>query len=78
MLLSVPWAIFGVARLLHSLPLGLAPAMGLMTDAIALVVIYVVNAVAFFVELGSYQRRMQALKREDPETARAYGMRVGS
>jgi len=76
-LLSVPWAIFGVDLLLHYVPLGVGPAMGLMTDVIALSVIYVVNLVAFLVEFASYQRRMRALRANDPETARAYGMRAG-
>ncbi|MDT3682628.1 MAG: hypothetical protein ROY82_09175 [Truepera sp.] len=76
-LLSVPWAIFGVDLLLHYMPLGVGPAMGLMTDLIALGVIYLVNLVAFLVEFGSYQRRMRALRANDPETARAYGMKAG-
>ncbi len=75
-LLSVPWAIFGVDLLLHYLPLGVGPVMGLMTDVIALIVIYVVNLVAFFVEFTSYRRRMRALRANDPETAREYGMRA--
>ena len=43
---------------------------------IALIVIYVINLVAFLVELASYRRRMTALKQNDPQTARDYGMRV--
>jgi hypothetical protein len=74
-LLSVPWAVFGVDLLLHFLTVGPDPAMSLMTDTVALTVIYVVNLVAYFVELASYRRRMRALKQNDPETARAYGMR---
>lgn len=74
-LLSVPWAVFGVDLLLHFLTVGPDPAMSVMTDLVALTVIYVVNLVAYFVELASYRRRMQALKQNDPETARAYGMR---
>lgn len=74
-LLSVPWAVFGVDLLLHFLTAGPDPAMSVMTDLVALTVIYVVNLVAYFVELASYRRRMQALKQNDPETARAYGMR---
>lgn len=76
-LLSVPWAIFGVDALLHYFALGAAPTIGLMTDLIALGVIYLVNLVTFFVELASYGRRMRALKLNDPETARAFGLRAG-
>ncbi len=76
-LLAVPWAIFGVDTLLHYFALGAAPAIGLMTDLIALAVIYLVNVVTFFVELASYGRRMRALKVNDPETARAFGLRAG-
>lgn len=74
-LLSVPWAVFGVDLLLHFINVGPDPAMSLMTDMVALIVIYVVNLVAFFVELTSYRRRMRGLRQNDPETARAYGMR---
>ncbi len=74
-LLSVPWAVFGVDLLMHFLTVGPGPAMSLMTDLVALIVIYLVNLVAYFVELASYRRRMRALKQNDPETARAYGMR---
>lgn len=74
--LMVPWAIFGVDFLLNYLPSGPDPTMALRTDGIALIVIYVLNFVAFFVEFGSYRRRMTALKQSDPQTARDYGMRV--
>ncbi len=74
--LMVPWAIFGVDFLLHYIPGGPDPTMALRTDGIALIVIYVLNLVAFFVEFGSYRRRMVALKQNDPQTAREFGMRV--
>lgn len=74
--LMVPWAIFGVDYLLNYIPGGPDPTMALRTDGIALVVIYVLNLVAFFVEFGSYRRRMAALKHNDPQTAREYGLRV--
>ncbi len=76
-LLLVPWAIFGIDAVLHSLPLG-APAIPLATDYVVLAVIYVLNLVSFLVELTSYRRRMAELRRSRPETARAYGMRVPS
>ena len=74
--LMVPWAIFGVDFLLHYVPGGPDPTMTLRTDSIALIVIHALNLVAFFVEFGSYRRRMVALKHDDPQTAREYGMRV--
>lgn len=74
--LMVPWAIFGVDFILHYVPGGPDPTMAWSTDAIALVVIYVLNLVAFVVEFGSYRRRMVALKQNDPQTAREYGLRV--
>lgn len=74
--LMVPWAIFGVDFLLNYIPGGPDPTMALRTDGIALIVIYVLNLVAFFVEFGSYRRRMVALKQNDPQTAREFGLRV--
>ncbi|MFA5550037.1 MAG: hypothetical protein WDA03_00330 [Trueperaceae bacterium] len=74
--LMVPWAIFGVDFLLNYIPGGPDPTMALRTDGIALIVIYVLNLVAFVVEFGSYRKRMRALKHDDPQTAREYGMRV--
>lgn len=75
-LLMVPWAIFGVDYLLHHLQSLPPPTMSLTVDVVALIIIYAVNLVAFFVEFASYRRRMQALRRNDPVTAREYGMRV--
>lgn len=77
-LLMVPWAIFGVDFLLHYLPGALQPSMSFLTDGVALIAIYVINLVAFVIELGSYRRRMTALKQNDPHTAREYGMRVAA
>lgn len=74
-LLLVPWAIFGIDLLLHLVPLGLAPGMPFNTDVIALILIYVVNTVAFVVEYASYRRRMRDLRAEYPEVAAAYGLR---
>src|SRR5690606_11976502 len=65
LVLMVPWAIFGVDLLLHYLPGGPDPVIAMQTDVIALIVIYVLNLVAFFIELGSYRRRMADLKRND-------------
>lgn len=73
--LLVPWAIFGIDTLRHLTAFGGPPALAYRTDLFALVVIYVVNTVAFFVELASYRRRMRDLRAEHPELAAAYGLR---
>jgi len=75
-LLLVPWAIFGIDTLLHYFALGAPAGIPLVTDYTVLAVIYALNIVSFVVELTSYRRRMAALRRSHPETARAYGMRV--
>ncbi len=74
-LLLVPWAIFGIDMLLHLVPLGVPPGMPYSTDVFALILIYVVNTVAFVVEFVSYRRRMRDLRSEYPEVAAAYGLR---
>ncbi len=74
-LLLVPWAIFGIDLVSHLVPMGVAPGIPFNTDVIALVAIYVVNTVAFFVEFASYRRRMRDLRAERPEVAAAYGPR---
>ncbi|MEJ2666748.1 MAG: hypothetical protein P8Z81_06570 [Deinococcales bacterium] len=76
-LLLVPWAIFGLDLVLHFLALGEPAGISLTVDYVVLSLIYVLNIVSFFVELASYRRRMTALKRSHPETARAYGLDVG-
>ncbi len=75
-LLLVPWAIFGIDTLIHVMPIGAPAAFALATDYAALGVIYALNVVSFVVEFISYRRRMNDLKRNHPETARAYGMRA--
>jgi hypothetical protein len=75
-LLLVPWAIFGIDTLLHYFALGAPAGIPLVTDFTVLAVIYALNIVSFVVELTSYRRRMAALRRSHPDTARAYGMRV--
>lgn len=75
-LLMVPWAIFGVDYLLHQFRGLPEPVMSLTVIIPVLTIIYLVNLVAFFVELASYRRRMNALKQADPVTAREYGMRL--
>ena len=75
-LLLVPWAIFGIDTLLHYFALGAPAGIPLATDYTVLAVLYALNIVSFVVELTSYRRRMAALRRSHPETARAYGMRV--
>ncbi len=75
-LLLVPWAIFGIDTLLHYFALGAPAGIPLATDYTVLAVLYALNIASFVVELTSYRRRMAALRRSHPETARAYGMRV--
>ncbi len=74
-LLLVPWAIFGIDTLRHLTGVGGVPALPYDTDLVALVLIYVVNTVAFAVEYASYSRRMRDLRVEHPELAAAYGLR---
>ncbi|HET8985350.1 MAG TPA: hypothetical protein VFN03_06305, partial [Trueperaceae bacterium] len=62
-LLLVPWAIFGIDFLQHYFILSDAGAsFTLQTDTIVLIVIYVINTLAFIVEYLSYRRRMRALR----------------
>jgi len=74
-LLLVPWAVFGidaVAQLVWaSSPLDIP----LLTGAWILAALYAVNLVAWAIELGSYRRRMRALRRDDPELALEYHMK---
>jgi len=73
-LLLVPWAIFGIDFALHYLPTQAATSFTLQTDTIALIVIYVINTIAFVVEFLSYRRRMRSLRSEQPAAAAAYGL----
>jgi hypothetical protein len=77
-LLLIPWAIFGIDMLLHFLPSGAPATIPLQTDYAALGILYALSVVSFVVEFVSYRRRMSELRREHPETARAYGMRASS
>lgn len=74
-LLLVPWAVFGidaVAQLVwSSSPLDVP----LLTGAWILGALYVVNLVAWAVELASYRRRMRDLRRDQSDLAAEYGMK---
>jgi len=62
-LLLVPWAIFGIDFLQHYFNFADAgPSFSLQTDSIVLLVIYVINTLAFIVEFVSYRRRLRALR----------------
>ncbi|MBX3144452.1 MAG: hypothetical protein KF813_11885 [Trueperaceae bacterium] len=75
-LLLVPWAIFGTDLLRRYFLLGSGPVIPEQVAIIAMIVIYVINLVAFVVEYRSYRARMTRLKVTEPDVARAYGMRV--
>lgn len=75
-LLLVPWAIFGTDLLRRYFLLGSGPVIPEQVALIAMIVIYVINVVAFVVEYRSYRARMTRLRVTEPDTARAYGMRV--
>jgi hypothetical protein len=75
-LLLVPWAFIGLDVLSKYLGWGLSLGIGLNWGLIALGVIYLINTMAFFVELNSYQKRMKNLKLTNPDLAREFGMRV--
>ncbi len=75
-LLLTPWAIFGLDALASYFAWGFGLNLGFTIDLVVLGLLYVVNTVAFVVEFGSYNRRMNELKRNDPETALRFGLRV--
>lgn len=74
--LLVPWAFIGLDVLSKYLGWGLSLGIGLNWGLIALGIIYLINTIAFFVELMSYQKRMKNLKLTNPDLAREFGMRV--
>src|SRR5690606_16231778 len=62
-LLLVPWAIFGIDFLQHYFITTEAGAsFSLRTDSIVLIVIYIINTLAFIVAFVSYRRRIQMLR----------------
>ncbi len=75
-LLLVPWAFIGLDILSKLFGWGLDLGLSLNWGLIALGVIYLINTIAFFVELRSYQKRMKTLKQTSPDLAREFGMRV--
>ena len=76
-LLLLPWALLGTDALLQLASVPAPLGLSLRTDVTALAAIYLVNTIAWAVELVSYTRRMRDLKKRDPELARRFGMRVG-
>jgi hypothetical protein len=75
LLLLIPWAIFGLDALANYFGWGFGLGFGFGLDLVVLGGLYLINTIAFIVELGSYNRRMRELKRRDPETALRFGMR---
>ena len=77
-LLIVPWALFGIDALAQLLggssPLGIPFRAGLAV----LSVLYLVNALAWAIELASVRRRMMVLKATQPDLARAFGLKPGA
>ncbi|MGL4611651.1 MAG: hypothetical protein ACRCYY_18565 [Trueperaceae bacterium] len=74
--LIVPWAVVSLDVLSDVLGWGLDIGITLDTGYIILVVIYLINFIAFIMELNSYRRRMRTLKQTNPDLAREYGLRV--
>ena len=74
LVLLVPWALVGLDTLSHLYGWNIGLGLSLQTDLIVLGAVYLVNTVAFGVELWSYQRRMAVLKRENPELALEFGL----
>ncbi|CAN5830386.1 hypothetical protein BH23DEI1_BH23DEI1_05190 [soil metagenome] len=74
-LLLVPTAVFGLDALMQLLGTGSPLGIPLRTSAWILGALYVVNAVAVGIEYTSYRRRMVDLRRDQPDLARAYGLR---
>jgi hypothetical protein len=73
-LLLVPWAVFGIDALMQ-LTLAVSPlGIPLVTGVWVLAALYLINLVAWGIELGSYQRRMRDLRRDRPDLARDFGM----
>jgi len=74
-LLLVPWAIFGLDAIVQLLgggsPLGIPFGAGI----VVLAILYVVNAVAWAIELSSVRKRLADLRTSQPELARAFGLR---
>jgi hypothetical protein len=75
-LLMVPWALLGMDALAQWLGWPRSLGLPLETELWALAAIYLVNLIAFIVEFVSYRRRMQDLRRRQPEAVDAYGMRA--
>lgn len=74
LLLMIPWALFGLDALIDLLGWGFGLGLSLFWDLVILGIIYLINLVAVIVEFMSYRRRMNTLKRENPELAQEFGM----
>ena len=74
LLLIIPWALFGLDALTDLLGWGFGLGLSLFWDLLILGIIYIINLVAVIVEFMSYRRRMNALKRDNPELAQEFGL----
>jgi hypothetical protein len=74
-LLLVPTAVFGIDALMQLIGVGSPLGIPLRTSMWILIVLYVVNLGAVAVEFVSYRRRMETLRREQPDLAYAFGLR---
>jgi len=73
-LLLVPWAIFGIDTLIQFFAFSAEPTFALRTDLVVLIVIYVVNTVAFIVEYLSYRKRMRQSRLQEAVVQADYGL----
>lgn len=76
LVLLIPWALVGLDVLSGFLGWGLDIGLSLNWGLIVLGLIYLINTIAFFIELVSYRKRMTTLKQTNPDLAREFGLRV--
>jgi hypothetical protein len=73
-LLLLPWAIFGIDAVLQLVGSGSPLGIPFRAGAIVLIVLYVVNAIAWAIEYASVRKRLERLRVTQPELARAFGL----
>jgi hypothetical protein len=76
LLLLIPWSIFAIDAVMQAN--GAASVLGIPAAAgtSVLIVLYVFNTVAWGIEFASARRRLAHMKEEQPELARAFGLRL--
>lgn len=75
-LLIIPWAIFSIDALLQLLSFSSPLGIPVRAAGVVLGVLYALNTLAWLIEFGAVQRRMQQFKQTDPALAREYGLTV--